>query len=193
MDPVLGDRYTSVVRPCLRPLLALEDTDSLRFLDRLDWTSETLVGVMGRAFKAAAAAADERDVGAGSRRIKAEAAAVAAFGLAVSFVKGCAKAMVSTTIHSTWNGDTQRRKGQVAEFQSWGAHKEAGAMTVPERSHDRSPSRKLYPSPPAACRHHWQLPRPKVGVASCSADDDVLSNDLNVPEQERDSSSSCQT
>ena len=37
--------------------------------------------------RAAAAAADERDTD-GSRRIKAEAAAVAALGLAVSLVKG---------------------------------------------------------------------------------------------------------
>jgi hypothetical protein len=53
------------------------------------------VGVIGRAFKAAAAAADESVVGAGSRRIKADAAAVAAFGFAVSLVRGCETAMLA--------------------------------------------------------------------------------------------------
>jgi len=43
--------------------------------------------VVGRAFRAAAAAADERD-GVVSRRKNAEAAAVAALGLAVSRVNG---------------------------------------------------------------------------------------------------------
>jgi len=68
----------------------VEEIDELRRTVRFDWTSETLVGVIGRAFKAAAAAADERVVGAGSRRIKADAAAVAAFGFAVSLVRGWA-------------------------------------------------------------------------------------------------------
>lgn len=43
--------------------------------------------MVGRAFRAAAAAADERD-GVVSRRKNAEAAAVAALGLAVSRVNG---------------------------------------------------------------------------------------------------------
>jgi hypothetical protein len=47
-----------------------------------------LVGVVGRALRAAAAAADDRD-GVVSRRKKADAAAVAALGLAVSLVNGC--------------------------------------------------------------------------------------------------------
>jgi hypothetical protein len=55
---------------------------------RLDWTSATLVGVVGLARRAAAAAADEREGDWVSRRMKAEAAAVAALGLAVSLVRG---------------------------------------------------------------------------------------------------------
>jgi hypothetical protein len=57
-------------------------------MDRFDCASATLVGVMGRALRAAAAAADDNEV-EGSRRMNADAAAVAAFGFAVSFVKGC--------------------------------------------------------------------------------------------------------
>lgn len=76
---------------------------------------------MGRAFKAAAAAADESDVGAGSRRIKAEAAAVAALGFAVSLVRGCAKAMVSTAIHATcdfgYTKEEVRGRGETRECQ----------------------------------------------------------------------------
>lgn len=56
---------------------------------------------MGRAFKAAAAAAEDSELEAESRRMKAEAAAVAALGFAVSLVRGCAKAMISTTIQIT--------------------------------------------------------------------------------------------
>jgi hypothetical protein len=83
---VLGD----LCRPGL-PLsrLPVDDSDGLRRATRLDWTSATLVGVMGRALKAAAAAADESEGGADwSRRMKAEAAAVAAFGFAVCLVRG---------------------------------------------------------------------------------------------------------
>lgn len=47
------------------------------------------MGVVGRAFKAAAAAAEDKaGVVVGSLRMKADAAAVAAFGLAVSLVRG---------------------------------------------------------------------------------------------------------
>lgn len=46
-----------------------------------------MVGVVGRALRAAAAAADDKD-GVVSRRKKADAAAVAALGLAVSLVNG---------------------------------------------------------------------------------------------------------
>lgn len=65
-----------------------EDTDGLRRDSLFDCTSATLVGLVGRDLKAAAAAAEERDASE-ARRIKAEAAAVAAFALAVSLVKGC--------------------------------------------------------------------------------------------------------
>jgi hypothetical protein len=85
-EPVLGD----LCKPGL-PLsrLAVDDTEGLRRATRLDWTSATLVGVIGRALRAAAAAADESEGGADwSRRMKAEAAAVAAFGFAVSLVRG---------------------------------------------------------------------------------------------------------
>jgi hypothetical protein len=54
------------------------------------WTSETIVGVVGRARRAAAAAAAESE-GDDSRRLKAEAAAVAAvaaLGFAVASVRG---------------------------------------------------------------------------------------------------------
>ena len=45
--------------------------------------------MVGRARSAAAAAAEESEGDCVSRRIKAEAAAVAALGLAVSLVRGC--------------------------------------------------------------------------------------------------------
>jgi hypothetical protein len=48
------------------------------------------MGVVGRALRAAAAAAEDRVVvEAGSLLMKADVAAVAAFGLAVSRVRGC--------------------------------------------------------------------------------------------------------
>ena len=86
MDPLLGVRRSGC-RPLSR--LPVDETDALRRAARFDWTWATLVGVVGRAFSAAAAAAEDK-VGfeAGSLRMKAEAAAVAAFGLAVSLVRG---------------------------------------------------------------------------------------------------------
>lgn len=61
--------------------------EALLLRARFDWTSATLVGVVGRALRAAAAAADDNEF-EGSLRMKAEAAAVAAFGFAVSLVRG---------------------------------------------------------------------------------------------------------
>lgn len=61
---------------------------------RFDWTSATLVGVVGRALSAAAAAADDNEF-EGSLRMKAEAAAVAAFGFAVSLVRGFSRGMLA--------------------------------------------------------------------------------------------------
>jgi hypothetical protein len=53
---------------------------------------------VGLARRAAAAAADEREGDWVSRRMKAEAAAVAALGLAVSLVRGCKN--ITTTLVS---------------------------------------------------------------------------------------------
>lgn len=83
-EPALGDLFSA--RPLSR--LPAEEIDALRRLVRFVWTSATLVGVWGRARRAAAAAAEERlcdEVW----RVKAEAAAVAAFGFAVAAVRGC--------------------------------------------------------------------------------------------------------
>merc|ERR1719160_164377 len=88
MEPVLGDLRRSVERLWGRPRLAVDETEALRRMDRFDWASATFVGVVGRALRAAAAAADDNDVD-DSRRMNADAAAVAAFGFAVSFVRGC--------------------------------------------------------------------------------------------------------
>ena len=86
----------------------MEETEGLLLLAvRLDWTSATLVGVVGRDLRAAAAAADDNDVD-GSRRIKADAAAVAALGLAVSFVKGCSIVMLA--LLSQWVVTRYERK-----------------------------------------------------------------------------------
>lgn len=65
----------------------LEEADAERRKVRLVWTWATLVGVAGRARKAAAAAAALRD-GEVSRR-KAVKAAVAADGETVEALRGC--------------------------------------------------------------------------------------------------------
>lgn len=49
------------------------------------------MGVVGRALRAAAAAAALRDAVLGERRWKADAAAVAAFGFAVEALRGCSR------------------------------------------------------------------------------------------------------
>lgn len=71
----------------LRP--ADEDRDALLRVVLFVWTSATLVGVMGRALRAAAAAAALNEAVLDSRRVKAEMAAVAALGLAVEALRGC--------------------------------------------------------------------------------------------------------
>lgn len=87
MEPELGVRRSSCL-PLSRVVLLADDTDALLLTARFDCTWDTFVGVVGRALRAAAAAADDNELD-GSRRMKAEAAAVAALGLAVSLVKGC--------------------------------------------------------------------------------------------------------
>ena len=71
----------------LRP--ADDDCDALLRSVRFVCSSATLVGVLGRALRAAAAAAALREALPDERRLKADAAAVAAFGLAVEALKGC--------------------------------------------------------------------------------------------------------
>lgn len=92
MDPEEGCLLSAAGRPVLglgfggRPL----DTDALLRTVRFVWTSATLVGVVGRARRAAAAAAALRDPELESRRVpeKAERAADAAEGLAVEAFSG---------------------------------------------------------------------------------------------------------
>lgn len=95
----LGDRKVlSVMDPWLPLLRRLglpsssavpeEETEAVRARVRFVWTSATFVGVVGRARKAAAAAADDRLLD-GSRCLKTAAAAVAALGLAVARVRTC--------------------------------------------------------------------------------------------------------
>ncbi len=87
MEPTLGVRRSWL--PGERSLPpGMEATEGLLRTARLDWTSATLVGVMGRARNAAAAAADDSEA-LEPRRMNAEAAAVAALGSAVSLVRGC--------------------------------------------------------------------------------------------------------
>ena len=89
MDPVLPLRCS----PGRRPSLVVELTLALRRWVRFVCTAATLVGVMGRALSAAAAAAAESDIDVLGVlwRMKAEAAAVAALRLAVAAVSGCKK------------------------------------------------------------------------------------------------------
>lgn len=70
-------------------LPADEDRDALRRAFLFVWTSATLVGVVGRALRAAAAAAALSEAVLDSRRVKAEMAAVAALGFAVEALRGC--------------------------------------------------------------------------------------------------------
>lgn len=84
IELALGDRCSSRL---LLSRLPVDETEALLRATLFDCTCDTLVGVVGRAFRAAAAAADDRD-GVDSRLRKAEAAAVAALGLAVSRVNG---------------------------------------------------------------------------------------------------------
>ena len=80
-------RRVRPVRPPAPPVaLPVEEMEALRRRERFVWTSATLVGVCGRARRAAAAAADERDLGGFcfAADMKADAAAVAAFGFAVA-------------------------------------------------------------------------------------------------------------
>jgi hypothetical protein len=84
MEPALGDRRRSGL---FESPLPTDETDPLRRRVRLVWTAATLVGVVGRALRAAAAAAEDR-FGVDPLRLKAEAAAVAAFGFAVAAVRG---------------------------------------------------------------------------------------------------------
>jgi hypothetical protein len=67
----------------------LDETEPFRRRFRLVCTSATLVGVAGRALRAAAAAAEESDRFGLLVRLKTARAAVAAFGFAVAVVRGC--------------------------------------------------------------------------------------------------------
>lgn len=70
-------------------LPADEDREALLRAFLFVWTSATLVGVVGRALRAAAAAAALSEAVLDSRRVKAEMAAVAALGFAVEALRGC--------------------------------------------------------------------------------------------------------
>lgn len=87
-------KVRSVIDPELACLLSPEagrSTEVLRRTVRFVWTSATLIGVVGRARRAAAAAAALRDPEEDSRRwpVKADRAADAADGLAVEALRGC--------------------------------------------------------------------------------------------------------
>lgn len=69
-------------------LPADEDRDALLRVFLFVWTSATFVGVVGRALRAAAAAAALSEAVLDSRRVKAEMAAVAALGFAVEALRG---------------------------------------------------------------------------------------------------------
>lgn len=86
MEPTLGVLVSSRRLDDSRPVA--DDTDGLRRIALLDWTSATFVGLVGLAFNAAAAAADDREAFE-PLRTNADAAAVAALGSAVSLVSGC--------------------------------------------------------------------------------------------------------
>jgi hypothetical protein len=90
-------RRSSCVCPLGRraPTAALpdEETEVLRRAVRLVCTSATFIGVWGRARRAAAAAAEDSAL-LGSwfaADMKADAAAVVAFGFALAVFKGCEK------------------------------------------------------------------------------------------------------
>lgn len=65
------------------------DRDALFRVFLFVWTSATLVGVVGRALRAAAAAAALSEAVLDWRRVNAEMAAVAALGFAVEALRGC--------------------------------------------------------------------------------------------------------
>lgn len=87
MELTLG-LLCSLLLPRSRPMG--DDSEAVRRWLLFEETCATFVGGLGCARKAAAAAAEDRDDdGAGLPRMKADAAAVAALGSAVSFVRGC--------------------------------------------------------------------------------------------------------
>lgn len=86
-----------------------DETDVERRMVRFVWTSATFVGVVGRARRAAAAAADERD-GDDSRRLNAEAAAVAALGFAVAALRGWAKTRLASVMIGAVPGNREARR-----------------------------------------------------------------------------------
>lgn len=110
IEPTLGVLVSSRRRLPSRP--GADERDGLRRKALLDCTSDTIVGLIGRARRAAAAAAEERDgVWLFSPRANAEAAAVAALALAVSFVKGCGdrtRNMVSAILNGKQKSTTAR-------------------------------------------------------------------------------------
>lgn len=95
MDPLLPRLCNPDWSRTCSGVVAVEATDALRREARFVWTSPTRVGVAGRARRAAAAAAADRE-GFDSWCLKTAAAAMAALGLAVAAVSGC------------WMGDIAR-------------------------------------------------------------------------------------
>lgn len=85
IEPTLGDLVSSR-RPLTLPVRELRE--GLLLLALFDCTSATFVGVIGRALRAAAAAAEDKDELESRRLMNTAAAAVAASGSAVSLVKG---------------------------------------------------------------------------------------------------------
>lgn len=88
IEPTLGVLVSS------RPPLTLpvrEVREGLLLCALFDCTSATFVGVIGRALRAAAAAAEDKDEVESRRLMNTAAAAVAALGFAVSLVRGYRK------------------------------------------------------------------------------------------------------
>ncbi len=153
----LGDlKVRSVMDPEL-PLLckpgrgsgseeALDDTDALRRTVRFVCTSATLVGACGRALSAAAAAAEESERPVpGSRRWKAEAAAVVALVFAGDKERGCifrVRPSAQTQKSHMARGQVVRRNGAPpGELRRWGRrHAEAADQGKTPNSEPRAAS-----------------------------------------------------
>ena len=88
MDPLLARRWSPGF-PLRRSGAEPDDEiEALRRIVRFVWTSATLVGVIGRERRAAAAAAADKDGLASRCLLNTAAAAVAALGSAVAELRG---------------------------------------------------------------------------------------------------------